>query len=687
MSFLASPGKRVWGESASDPLIGPLSAKKNSWSNASHFGDSPEKFVSRLLCLLGNEKNIFGKQKYPVRGSSGKLKGIPFDEIASLCRSLTKSLAGRRTVQYRSKNEASSALKKLIECSIRLCQYVLHTHDMPSPSNQRSAAYKFLIAVLSRPEFDFFHVHNRTESGLNDLGARYMHMALNCLKVAVRKSYNGFLEDCEFAARCFARLMFRLPIIAGHVVDCFPNAFGSHLKRIYRASTYSHFIHKVVSREAPSKGEAMGKQEDIQFQKFIDNNPELFAWDFSRFADSTRLIFETASNIERDSTVPCANSWNSKIKDCDTFSLTFADEYVCHVSSVAKGVIIWHRLPLYTFIIDNVCLYFRSQLNFAKCETTYMGLPGSSKHDGFEHLGFLGDKSSVNVFHYKYSRHFFKSLIHSLAMLSKHDDNVCGTILHTITKNFCTNNPLLLELETDTLKLLFENMSSAILSKFLGSVTMKWALGVMLSSDNISLICHGIYLTAAAMKNASDETRSSIVRWFFYEYFSALYLHWSSMVRGFFHHFLVYNCFKLRRRLLPLLSDHIILNMSPEDERHPMNLEFSTPRIEVIDEFQHLAPDDLAISTKLDAFVHVTLKELNADGRTEVRYCGAGPITKQRRNYIRQSSEEYANVLRAGIRFQENRKPSTKKYSMYAPPSPELNLLAIRGLMHSHHKM
>ena len=61
MSFLASPGKRVWGESASDPLIGPLSAKKNSWSNASHFGDSPEKFVSRLLCLLGNEKNIFGK--------------------------------------------------------------------------------------------------------------------------------------------------------------------------------------------------------------------------------------------------------------------------------------------------------------------------------------------------------------------------------------------------------------------------------------------------------------------------------------------------------------------------------------------------------------------------------------------------------------------------------------------------
>merc|ERR1712167_267063 len=108
------------------------------------------------------------------------------------------------------------------------------------------------------------------------------------------------------------------------------------------------------------------------YDHFISQNPDLFAWaSFSRFAESTRLAFESGHKEHR------SRPWNHNLKNSPTFCLTFIREYVQSVVDVAVGTsICWDQLPLYNFLADATTLFFRSQLQHAKRK-----LRGGSKEE------------------------------------------------------------------------------------------------------------------------------------------------------------------------------------------------------------------------------------------------------------------------------------------------------------------
>ena len=670
-----------------------------AWSNDLHFGDTPEKLTKKLSSCLGNRGSFFkSKKKRPSLSLSRGLLG----EIGKLCRRLNECLRKRQPINYKSPIESRTALTALLDCSVRLCQYLLHAHGFSS-SNYLEEIYDFLINMLSRPEFDHACVHTLSQSAdgsLNDLGIQYFQFCLNCLKLAISRSYSGQNVESQFAARTFARLMFKLPLVAGHVVDCFPTTLLARFKRTYRSSTYSHFAAtRIVEHGSPfeigknSRRKRVDSKESAateivekirKYDHFISQNPDLFAWaSFSRFAESTRLAFESGHKEHR------SRPWNHNLKNSPTFCLTFIREYVQSVVDVAVGTsICWDQLPLYNFLADATTLFFRSQLQHAKRK-----LRGGSKEESDYKKDVAYAKNRPEpLFHHYFDGMFFKELLTTIGRFISFDDGVGNALLNLQLRYFSLVDPLLLEMGVDTFSVFFKMSSNRVSGYLLMSKKLKSIISQMVNHNNISIACHGIFAAVEAASNTSDESRVEFIRWFLTDHFFALFLHWSSMVRGFFHHFLMYNCFRLRRRLLPLSSDRLILILASKlsgerahEDKDIVELDFPPPKMGHIARIQDLVPEDLAILSKLDGYVNITLRGIEAEAGTarEKAACEGATdtlfLSAKRRKYITLSSSEYAKVIRQGIRYQEDKKT---KGSMFAPPPPDINLSAVRRLLH-----
>ena len=165
------------------------------------------------------------------------------------------------------------------------------------------------------------------------------------------------------------------------------------------------------------------------------------------------------------------------------------------------------------------------------------------------------------------------------------------------------------------------------------SKKLKSIISQMVNHNNISIACHGIFAAVEAGSNTSDESRVEFIRWFLTDHFFALFLHWSSMVRGFFHHFLMYNCFRLRRRLLPLSSDRLILILASKlsgerahEDKDIVELEPVLSNASVPVSIGHFAYQPATAGINADGFK--TLLRLVKDGNTWIKISGANRVSE-----------------------------------------------------------
>lgn len=370
----------------------------NRWS-ADLWSASTPKFITGKLLKLMNSSGLKGNvqikgYKSPSISSSTHKRmqktGNDFesqpsnvlDDINSHCLLLKRFLGNRRKIIFVTKKEKENAIGNLLDCGIRLCQYLLMNGYEASTGSRGVAIYDFVLALLSRQEFDHVHIHSRIDNKdeiLNALGETYFQFATNAIKVAVNNCYWGQGVACAFSGKVFGKLIWRFPILGGYIVDSFPQKHVNHLLKLYKRSsyTYSYDNNKNRAQESNNDINIGGDTNDTDslMNKFIRDCPDLFSWASSfRYASLTKMIFDQAKEYSIRNNRK--EVWNFQLKTDVVFSFAFCTTFIRHVKMVFDyrrnsrkyndSRIIWNQLPLYTFLADHVCVLLRDYLRFLK---------------------------------------------------------------------------------------------------------------------------------------------------------------------------------------------------------------------------------------------------------------------------------------------------------------------------------
>ena len=215
----------------------------NRWSADLWSASTPKSVTGRLLKLMnssGLKGNVEIKRYKRPSVSSSTHKRVQttenifesqpsniLDDINSHCLLLKRFLANRRKIIFMTKKEKENAISNLLDCGIRICQYLLLNGYEASTGSRGVAIYDFVLILISRQEFDHAHVHSCIDNKdeiLNALGETYFQFATNAIKVAVNNCYWGQDVACAFSGKVFGKLIWRFPILGGYIVDSFPQA-------------------------------------------------------------------------------------------------------------------------------------------------------------------------------------------------------------------------------------------------------------------------------------------------------------------------------------------------------------------------------------------------------------------------------------------------------------------------------
>ena len=148
---------------------------------------------------------------------------------------------------------------------------------------------------------------------------------------------------------------------------------------------------------------------------------------------------------------------------------------------------------------------------------------------------------------------------------------------------------------------------------------------VLIHARSISVACHGVAIVFQTRMKLEYHDRLKFTRWYLNEHFYYLFLHWSSLVRQFFYHYLFHGIFTVQRKFLTITTDEFILNnehlnffkqrklRKSMQNNTPLNHSSSmdggklTISVEKIEFLQSKAPYDLSICSLVDTFMHVVL--------------------------------------------------------------------------------
>ena len=852
----------------------------NRWSSDLWSDSTPKSITNKLLKLL-DSSGLKGKMQIRKSGRSSSSSSMRrqrahtieynsnnkpsniLDEINSNCLLLKKFLRNRRKIIFMTKKEKTNAIYNLLDCGIRLCQYLLLNGFETSIGSRGVGIYDFILNLLSRQEFDHVHVHNNNNNNnnnrninnldevLNSLGETYFQFATNAIKVAVNNCYWGQDLACGFSGKVFAKLIWRFPILGGYVVDSFPTQHVNHLLKLYKSSTYTHYYKKketIMMREEEEKrkNKATNNNDSIlvdvmagkkgyapplpppppsPMKKFILDCPDLFSWTSSfRYAPLTKIIFDQAKEYSIRNNRE--EIWNYKLKMDVVFSFSFCTTFIRHVKMVfdyrrnshkyKDTVIVWNQLPLYTFLADHICVLLRDYLRYLKKkvhrdkqveqEVTRRSNSIGSQNDSnnnnrtnnnsnsnnilnssalFERLKELEDAeyysnlaesdkktgnrkrrgdpvplpphgndkndssttSNNNVFNKNkanqfqknvvsrrsspvcpppiiYDQKFVKMLTDVCVVFAENDPDVGVTIVTILLNYFDYTDYASLEFYYDTLVKILQCINNKTVGKIMNSKLFHNFVSKLIHARSISVACHGVAIVFQTRMKLEYHDRLKFTRWYLNEHFYYLFLHWSSLVRQFFYHYLFHGIFTVQRKFLTITTDEFILNnehlnffkqrklRKSMQNNTPLNHSSSmdggklTISVEKIEFLQSKAPYDLSICSLVDTFMHVVLSAhyniLLMEDSNDLKYSqdeqfrknkndgskkSEGVIgvdvtaflTKNQMNYVKPGLSEYEITLKNSYAHE---KRHAQKNTYQAPIPLPLRIQNIRGLLH-----
>eukprot|EP00944_MAST-04C_sp_MAST-4C-sp1_P000086 g86.t1 len=609
---------------------------------------------------------------------------------------------------------------------------------------------------------------------LNSVGEMYFQFALNTLKVAVNNCYWGDDVCCAFSGKVFAKLVWRFPILGGYIVDSFPTDHLKRLLRNYKRSTYSHYYDSIEWRELNVDDKRKDSAEYLkakrgnttQMEKFIHDYPDFFAWASSvRYAPLTKIIFDQIHDYSTRNNR--RNLWNHKLKANSIFAFSFCNTFVRHVKTIydyrsssrqyKDTHIVWNQLPLYPFLADYLCLLLRDYLRFfKKCvhccysdilteglEGESFGAYGQNSNPRFRSVNFdalfhklketedreyfckvyiNGGEGRARVLSpgkvvpkippVQYDKKFETLLLESCAVFAKNDPNAAFAVVTILMMHFDCSGYVALEFYYDTLMLMLQSMDNQTVGKLVNSNTFKDLIRRLITARSISVVCHGIAIVFQTRQKLEFQARLKFTRWYLSEHFCFLFLHWSSLVRQFFYHYLLHGIFTVQRKYLSLSTDGFILrneHLNYFKQRRARNMvggegtnqgntskEMSTT-VKKIEILQSIAPYDLSICSLIDTFVHIILSahyemlhldykrtELSARDDEFMREVDAGVdismfVTSKQMEYAKTGLQEYETCLR-NCYDHENKHAQINTYQ--APKPLPLRIQHIRGLLH-----
>ena len=249
---------------------------------------SPAAVVQRLNSILAQHfENIHIVQKQQKRGRSesyqqvtkktglfsrmfrsGKvIQIIKTSVIEDHCLALINVVGGRAQIKYNSDSEKIEAQFAFLTLANLLTEYSRNSSfnarnsfgvGVHMPKSTHIAVYNAIIAVLSRPEFDFrdlIHTTSPLKGSAALVAGEYWRMLLSVLQLVLDLVFWAREEEMQFAANFFAMAIFRLPSVGGHVVDSlhqFHSRAAAHYRRLYPSSTRSSEL-KYASRKQTRK--------------------------------------------------------------------------------------------------------------------------------------------------------------------------------------------------------------------------------------------------------------------------------------------------------------------------------------------------------------------------------------------------------------------------------------------------
>jgi len=491
---------------------------------------------------------------------------------------------------------------------------------------------------------------------------------------------------------------------------------------------------------------------------FMNANPVIFGWlTFQSKVpgiDSGRVV-ELMKKRKRE--------WNGRLRSSREFAMMLAAAVVDHVQDVVveHDGIWWEEVPLYPVLADMVLLTLRRQFHLLVHPTdpsalddyeTRTALRGSSESfdydkskasalpggsgskrsglDSNDRIMAMSDRhdrrsgSQDNTEEQEgnliFSRPFFDTIVKTCSHFFSADQIMRNALLRMVCRHMdpervSSVGPCLGAIELWLFRL--HKVSPISMTKSMQLPCIRSVISSLLRSSRFVCTCRGLTFITTVVQHLSGTDDEALV-WFLrdilFDHFFELMLSWSSFIRRFFHDFLVYRVFKLKRSFLDLPSDRRIFEVfrgdsSLDDEDYRVRAydtaknEFTTNRrrhkkkkkkknrvgrrrsshaaaraTEYKEQLegQHpdaatVSPSDMALATKMEAYMRILLSALN-DPSTLDEKCCRNP--EQRRGYIRVSLESFADIL---YQYYSDRKENS---GYFEGPPPEMDI-SIDALM------
>jgi hypothetical protein len=280
-----------------------------------------------------------------------------------------------------------------------------------------------------------------------------------------------------------------------------------------------------------------------------------------------------------------------------------------------------------------------------------------------------------------FSRAFFDTIVQTCSHFFSADPIMRSALLRMVCRHMdpervSSVGPCLGAIESWLLRL--HTVSPVSMSKAMQLPCIRSTISSLLRSSRFVCTCRGLTFITTVVQHLSGTDEEALV-WFLrdilFDHFFDLMLSWSSFIRRFFQDFLVYRVFKLKRSLLDIPSDRRIFEMFPgnmEENEGDSRVkaydlarrEFATNRrrkrqrskgartsraasTSLTSENHRpdaatLSPSDMALATKMEAYMRILLNALNDPSSFDDRCCRNAD---QRRGYIRVSLESFSDQL------------------------------------------
>ncbi len=296
---------------------------------------------------------------------------------------------------------------------------------------------------------------------------------------------------------------------------------------------------------------------------YLNSNPNIFQWSSFHSFGST--------SIEVSESRTCMSWLTTK----ESFFLTYVEMFVYHVHRVSTKPVKWNLIPSYDVLLECFWPLLRSAIWWDSVCTRVIGqgqgwvtsFPGYMRVKRTACALMSNNKSLINP----YIRMTFEcSNIYSLL-------SVDSCIEHlNLWFNVASNNPLtnpLLKPQTNNNNNP-NNVGRNPLPPVKGAQNQEITIclpdefdydvfwpyfSILLDSDSFQVLLKTISLLYNNFHLFKGKVRSRLVNDLLQKYFFRLFLHWSSEVRVYFQHLVVYKILRTDRRYLPCFTDTNVL--------------------------------------------------------------------------------------------------------------------------------